>query len=194
MYFSFSNQFLSIDVEDFRKIRLAENIESNDSMIDSALRACVIQHEFVNMMYDEIMKCDSVSAPISIIIAQAAIETGWGRKVHDNNYFNITTHKEIGRLRGDYNFVNGERIKIKQRFEMYDNVQEAVLRHSDIVAKVYSLKSDMDYNQALSNLVDGNKKYATDPLYKQKVGQIIEDFHLYLYDENQKLNEMLTSL
>jgi flagellum-specific peptidoglycan hydrolase FlgJ len=62
-----------------------------------------------------------------IVIAQAALETGWGTSVKGNNLFGIKSHgTEDGLMVQTHEVVDGKRIKVRDSFRQYDNYDDSI--------------------------------------------------------------------
>jgi peptidoglycan hydrolase FlgJ len=105
-----------------------------------------------------------------IVMAQAALETGWGSKVKGNNYFGIrgkgqafTTHEE----------VNGLMVKQKGEFRTCDSLEDSVRYYGKFLKenKRYKplLKAD-SVNEQIEALAGIG--YATDSRYGEKIKEI----------------------
>lgn len=106
------------------------------------------------------------------IVAQAALETGWGKSAIGNNVFGIKADSSwlgVKRLVTTREFVNGQYITIQDWFRDYSSLAEGLedhfqflkvnTRYADVFDPDNSL-SDEDYFKRLQ--ADG---YATDPHY-----------------------------
>ncbi|MFT4925599.1 MAG: flagellar protein FlgJ [Phenylobacterium sp.] len=120
-----------------------------------------------------------------MLIAQAALETGWGKKVikksdgsSSHNLFGI---KADSRWQGDkakvqtLEFKDGVAKKENAFFRAYNSVEESVKDYMNFVS------SDDRYKEAMNNVKDPSKYfnalqsagYATDPNYANKVVNIL---------------------
>ena len=104
--------------------------------------------------------------PADVLIAHAAQETGWGKHVHDNNYFNITgSYKGQSRTRGDTNAAGQ---KIRQGFRVYDTPQESFNDLAALIARRYpnaiGAQDALSYGTALKQ-----RGYAEDPGYAKHI-------------------------
>ena len=65
--------------------------------------------------------------PVSILIAQAGLESGWGLNVKDNAYFGIKSHKTTGQtsLFKTSEYINGNKTVVTDAFRAYANFREA---------------------------------------------------------------------
>jgi len=107
------------------------------------------------------------------IVAQAALESGWGRASIGHNIFGIkadaswTGKKQLVTTR---EFRNGQYVTIQDWFRDYDTFEESIedhfrfLRDNARYANVFTAGSDEAYFTALQH--DG---YATDPHYAQSL-------------------------
>lgn len=129
--------------------------------------------------------------PASVTIAQAILESNWGRaglasKYH--NYFGIKARPRPGPAGtvwlDTWEHVNGRDIVVKEPFRVYHNVEESVMDHG-----VY-LRDSPRYAEAMRNIHDPKLfvqlvhkvGYATDPNYSAKVIRIMDRYDLYVYD------------
>jgi len=122
-----------------------------------------------------------LGVPFQVIIAQAALETGWGKKViqkndgqSSHNLFNI---KADNRWDGDktnkntLEYENGAMVKKNEPFRVYDSIEKSVEDYTSF------LSNGSRYREALSNpknveqFLQGLQKagYATDPNYANKI-------------------------
>lgn len=124
---------------------------------------------------------EKLGVPFEVVIAQAALETGWGQKIiktaqgeSSNNLFNI---KADSRWSGDktnkdtLEFEGQMLVKKNEPFRVYQNIEDSI---SDYIS---FLSSGERYQEALSNpknvehFLHGLQKagYATDPNYANKI-------------------------
>ncbi|WP_448213128.1 flagellar assembly peptidoglycan hydrolase FlgJ [Colwellia sp. MEBiC06753] len=122
-----------------------------------------------------------LGVPFEVVIAQAALETGWGQKIiknnqgqSSNNLFNIKadsrwqgtkTHKDT------LEYEQGALVKKNEPFRVYDSIADSVGDYINF------LSSGQRYQEALANpenvehFLQGLQKagYATDPNYADKI-------------------------
>ncbi len=117
-----------------------------------------------------------------ILVAQAALETGWGRRVIDNNFFNIKATKEWKKLGrdtvkiGTYEYKDGKRIYIEAEWKTYSSPEESI---EDFIRLIRTLprysKAWLNRDNYLKFFEEIHKAgYATDPLYSYKLRNIYE--------------------
>lgn len=109
-----------------------------------------------------------------LIVAQAAIETGWGKSAPGNNFFGIKSHgKSGGQNLSTKEVYDGKEVTINASFRTFDSPQDSVKGYADFLLSNprYSglLSSPTLEDQAVALQDSG---YATDPNYGQKVYSI----------------------
>ena len=114
-----------------------------------------------------------------IVLAQAALESGWGKSVKGNNFFGIKSHGKAGGADVvTHEVIDGERVKITDNFRQYDSPEDSIRGYGQF------LKENKRYKQFLQAGQSGNETtqlsalqssgYATDPDYGQKLAAIIK--------------------
>lgn len=124
--------------------------------------------------------------PASIILAQAALETGWGGSTIGDakNLFGIKGTGPAGSVRvPTQEVINGRRVTINDNFRKYNSWQESIEDHGRLLqnsryAKAMAVKNDPD--QFARELQKAG--YATDPEYASKLISIMKSNNLYQYN------------
>ena len=136
--------------------------------------------------------------PATFMVSQAALETGWGRKeirhADGTPSFNLFGIKATGNWTGPVaeitttEYINGKAQKVVAKFRAYGSYAESFADYAKLMktspryqAAVGSVAgasqggSAMPEARAAANFAQGLQKagYATDPLYGQKLGQVI---------------------
>ncbi len=128
--------------------------------------------------------------PASVTIAQAILESEWGRSglsVQAQNYFGIKADSGAGPA-GVINLptqevFNGQTVTVQAGFKAYHNLYESVMDHGRFLADnpryadAFQTSDPVQFAQRMHN--DG---YATDPGYASKVSSLISTYHLDQYD------------
>jgi len=120
--------------------------------------------------------------PASIILAQAALESGYGTSklaITANNYFGI---KVSPLWFGDFVLANDD--KPNEKFRKYNTVYDSFIDHADFLmenSRYDSLFNNTDYIQWANGLQKSG--YATDNAYASKLISTIEQFGLAKYDK-----------
>jgi len=134
--------------------------------------------------------------PASITLAQAIVESSWGKgalALEGNNYFGIKCNRNWNgetMYQEDDDYKNGK--LIASCFRVYDSVEESYVDHSNFLlrgaryADLFKLSST-DYKGWAKGLKAAG--YATDRRYAEKLIEKIEVYQLYQYDRiNQNFN------
>lgn len=126
----------------------------------------------------------------SVCLAQAALETGWGKAAIDNNMFGVkAAGKPTQYWDGAFKTVtthevlNGKSIVMECRFRAYKSVADSIKDHNNLLltgkryTKVLAASSPEEQARALQSA-----GYATDPKYSQKLISIIATHNLKQFD------------
>lgn len=159
------------------------------------------QQNFINSIYEALCKY----APMynikcySAIIAQAILESGWGKsKLASNfhNYFGLKCgsswkDKSVN-MKTFEEFKAGTLTQISDNFRVFDNLESGVKGYLDFInTKRYSnlknVSSPKEYIQNIKN--DG---YATSSRYVDSVMKIVTSYNLTSYDS--KINKSLEEI
>jgi len=109
-----------------------------------------------------------------IIVAQAALESGWGRSAPGNNLFGIKSHGQAGgNTLPTTEVVNGQPVREQASFRAYPTQADSVNGYADFIntnPRYAGLKGAQGMDAQLAALQQSG--YATDPNYGAKVGQI----------------------
>ena len=115
-----------------------------------------------------------------IVIAQAALETGWGTSVKGNNVMGIKAHsKKDGLMVQTHEVVDGKRIKVHDSFRQYDSYYDSIADYGSFLQQNKRYKP-MLQAATLREQVEALSKsgYATDPEYADKVMAIAKSKRL----------------
>lgn len=122
----------------------------------------------------------------SLTIAQAILESGWGKASIGNNIFGIkvgSNWKGKTQTRNTSEYVDGKYIDITAVFRDYDSIADSIADHALLFVNAGRYKNLIgctDYKQACRMVqADG---YATDPKYADKLISIIESNGLAQFD------------
>ena len=119
--------------------------------------------------------------PASIVIAQAALETGWGEHVKGNNYFGIKAAGSSGPsvTTKTHEVVHGHSISIMDNFRAYSGLADSVKKYGQFLAGHFRYNNVVNAgnaHEAADALQDAG--YATDPQYASKLKDIIDNTRL----------------
>lgn len=143
-----------------------------------------INIDFINSITCNALESEGLP---SISIAQAILETGYGRSNKlKSNIFGI---KGRGIKSKTKEFVNGKYITIKAEFQKITNLNHAFNRHYEIISR-YGFDNRNYKDWAFKIKKCG---YATDPKYAEKLIYLIEKHDLARLDSIQELNKSLNN-
>ena len=113
-----------------------------------------------------------------IVLAQAALESGWGSKVKGNNLMGIKSHGEEGGLDVvTHEVVNGKRVKLTDSFRQYDSPEDSIRGYGKFLKAnsryKHFLRAGAENEDAQLSALQ-TSGYATDPVYSQKLKNIIK--------------------
>jgi flagellar protein FlgJ len=144
--------------------------------------------------------------PASITIAQAVLESGWGRHHigSANNYFGVKAHEHKGKIvigsvatgyvdRRTREHIKGGDIFITDHFRQYANKTDSFIDHG------LWIKSNQRYSKALKEYANSGDAdafaralqkhhYATDPHYAELLISIMKRHNLYKYNAKKLSN------
>ena len=109
-----------------------------------------------------------------IVIAQAALESGWGKSVKGNNLFGIKSHGQAGSIDvATHEVMNGQRVAIIDQFRAYESYDDSVRGYGDFLKENPRYQRMLDAKTLEEQIAElGKSGYATDPEYADKVAAI----------------------
>jgi flagellar rod assembly protein/muramidase FlgJ len=131
----------------------------------------------------------------SVVMAQAALETGWGKSQLSSVYNNLFGIKADKSWKGPVvemptrEVINGQNVVINDGFRVYESVEKSIKDRNNFLKRnprytrngVFSAKSPEEQAQALQRA-----GYATDPNYATLLIRIINQFELKTLDQEAK--------
>ena len=130
--------------------------------------------------------------PASVTIAQAALETGWGKSARlvANNLFGIKGRGSNGSVKlWTREYIRGRWVKVRANFAAYGDFGDSVEAHGRLISE------NRIYTRAMAVKDQGPEAfaralqrcgYATDPNYAKKLMQIINKRDLTEYDASRE--------
>lgn len=137
----------------------------------------------------------------SAVIAQACIESAWGKSSLASKWFNFFGLKcgsswkgEFVRLKTREEYKKGVLTVIRDNFRVYHSMEEGVNGYYDFIStKRYSnLKSARTPEEYLQMIKDDG--YATDSTYVPKNMKVVNDYGLVIYDKEIKISNDIPKL
>lgn len=116
--------------------------------------------------------------PASVILAQAALETGWGKETCGTarNLFGIKGTGNAGSVEVmTHEFYDGERVTVKKKFAAYKTWQDSIEAHSRLLTQNKRYASCFEHKDDPEEFARELQKcgYATSPTYAQKLIALI---------------------
>lgn len=125
--------------------------------------------------------------PPSVIIAQAALETGWGQSVKGNAYFGIKQGSSTGESIAftTHEVIDGKKVTLADRFRAYRSLKDATKAYAQFLHDTPRYQDALRNTSNPARFVEALHRagYATDPHYAEKLKQIMHRFHLTAYDD-----------
>lgn len=129
----------------------------------------------------------ATGVPASVTIAQAALETGWGKSARSvgNNLFGIKGSGNAGsHTAWTREYVRGRWVRVRAKFASYRGLEDAFIAHATLIsgkpryARAMAVRGD---SFAFARAVH-RAGYATDPGYTSKLHSIMRSRKLTQYD------------
>ncbi len=178
---SAASQFIIRDV-DKRTNKVSGQSESVNNSATISNHSFDEPKDFVTALIEPAQKVQkTLGVPFEVVIAQAALETGWGQKMikdqdggSSNNLFNI---KADSRWAGDkitkdtLEFEQGAMIKKSEPFRTYQSLTDSVDDYINFLSTSERYQDALQDSGNVEYFLQGLQKagYATDPQYADKI-------------------------
>jgi flagellum-specific peptidoglycan hydrolase FlgJ len=140
--------------------------------------------DFIEYIKDYAVKTqDETGIPASVMIAQAALETGWGRQVHGYNFFGIKSPSKSGRFLKTHEYEDGKRVPKRESFKTYTCAEDCFDDYSKVIGSRFEGAMKNRTNPEKFARAIHKAGYATDPNYSRMLTSIINQFDLTKYDQ-----------
>lgn len=137
--------------------------------------------------------------PASVTLAQAALESGWGKYAVGNNFFGIKDQPN-DEWTGPYTaadtseYIGGNWIRIVSKFRKYDSPQGSFNDHASFLQNNKRYASL--FKLAPTNYIDWSNGlkaagYATAPNYGSTLINLIERYKLYQFDKQAETKKKI---
>ena len=137
-----------------------------------------MQTDFVNQMWPHARRvAASTGIDPRLVIAQSALETGWGQHAPGNNYFGIKSHGQSGgNTMATTEVINGSPVSINDSFRGYADMGASADDYGRFLLENprYGAVLNADGIDAQIAAM-GASGYATDPNYAAKLAEIINN-------------------
>jgi len=152
--------------------------------------------DFINLISQKIDNIKNFPVLKSLAIAQACLESAYGRRHFYNNLFGIKCHNPnlyAGcRLAKTKEFINGSYSNYRLAFQTYNNFDESLEDYARLmkIKRYKPVREAKDYLEATEKIRTCG--YATSPSYTNSLRKIIEKYKLYELDNAMNKNDKLT--
>lgn len=110
------------------------------------------------------------------LVAQAALESGWGKS--ESGKFNLSGIKGKGTTRSTKEYINGKMINTKDSFKDYKNYEDWANQYINLLTnKRYGKAFSMSEQEFMPYIV--KQGYATDPNYISKYNKVLNEVKKY---------------
>ncbi len=148
-------------------------LESNIKFLESLIEGAQATHK-------------KYGVPASVSIAQAILESGWGKKAPGNNLFGIKDDKS---WQGEcidvptHEYINGKKVAVTCKFRAYPSFSESIEDHGKFLAenKRYHEAFECNTGAGFAKAI-AKAGYATDTSYANLLCSLIAQNNLQKYD------------
>lgn len=163
--------------------------ENSKSEVVSKENLTVDQQKFIDSIAKDARQiADQNDLYTSVLIAQAVIESDWGRSelanVHHNLFGIKGTFRGMSTTLPTKENINGQELQINAAFRRYSTFKESLNDYAQVLNQPLYFSAHKSkchhYKQATEAI---GRVYATDPMYHQKLNQLIEKYDLTKYDQ-----------
>jgi len=133
----------------------------------------------------------------SLTIAQAILESSWGKASIGNNIFGIKASpnwKGKTKTVNTHEYINGKKVAVDAEFRDYDSIEDSIKDHTRLFVRLDRYKAiigEKDYK--LATVFVQRAGYATDPNYSEKLVSLIQMYKLNRFDSVTHNTKVATS-
>ena len=146
------------------------------------------QQQFLNEVVPAVVRLHRrTGLPASVVLAQAILESGWGRSPltsRNKNLFGIKAHRRNASvLYTTTEFKNGKSRRVKARFARYASFDDCLADYARVLSRPrYGPARNAAHDPSAFATQLQRCGYATDPRYAAKLRQLIRKYDLTRYD------------
>ena len=113
--------------------------------------------------------------PAEVILAQSALESDWGRAVHNNAYFGVKGKSPTGNSTAftTHEYTAQGKVKTQATFRAYTGFSESAEDYASLIRRRYARALAHKEDPVKFAQVIAEQGYATDPAYGKKLASII---------------------
>lgn len=125
--------------------------------------------------------------PPSVTIAQAVLESGWGRSSLAHTYNNLFGVKAMSGhptiVLNSAEVRNGVRVPMRLRFAVFESWDHAIEQHGELLTKSHYDKARRHWTDWATYVRLLAPVYASHPKYADRIGTLIHNYDLDRWDE-----------
>jgi peptidoglycan hydrolase FlgJ len=134
----------------------------------------MLPSEFFSAYYPSVQKAsDATGIPALLILAQAALESGYGKSASGNNFFGIKTGKNWSgktQIIPTHEYVNGRRVAVNAEFRAYDSAEDSFTDWANFIKSNSRYKNVLSASDTVSAARALQKAgYSTSPIYADQL-------------------------
>jgi len=162
-------------------------LEQLKSLIDDFVKN-IQRQKFINKILPAVLACqEKHKIKASVTLAQAILESGWGRASIGNNIFGIKASKKwTGKVKTvvTHEYINGKKVTMSDNFRDYDSIEDSIYDHAKLLLlpRYKPVLEAPDWLRACQALQKCG--YSTSPVYAKSLGSLIQQYELFRYDTN----------
>ena len=159
-----------------------DHVAGNDQSVNFSTPSFAEPKDFVSALIEPAKGVEEkIGVPFQVVIAQAALETGWGQKIikdqqgsSSNNLFNI---KADNRWDGEHiqkdtlEFEQGAMVKKSAPFRAYESLNDSFNDYANFLTNNDRYQGALQNSGNVEHFLQGLQQagYATDPQYANKI-------------------------
>jgi len=160
----------------------SDQVNEKDQSVNFSTPSFNEPKDFVTALIEPAKKVEEkIGVPFQVVIAQAALETGWGQKIikdqqggSSNNLFNI---KADSRWDGEHikkdtlEYERGTMVKKSEPFRAYESLNESFNDYANFLTNNDRYQDALQNSGNVEHFLQGLQQagYATDPQYANKI-------------------------
>ncbi|WP_251548257.1 glycoside hydrolase family 73 protein [Limosilactobacillus caecicola] len=162
--------------------------QADDSALAARVPLSKNQQEFINLISADAQQiAQDHDLYASVLIAQAVLESDWGRSDLAQQHYNLFgikgSYQGMSAEMPTTEHIGGQDVQVQAAFRKYPSLKTSLQDYAKVLGQsMYAgvhKRTAANYREATRNL---NQVYATDPHYHQKLNRVIEMYDLTKYD------------
>jgi flagellum-specific peptidoglycan hydrolase FlgJ len=146
---------------------------------------------------DAVCSQQVTGVPASVTLAQAILESGWGKSSlarEGNNFFGIKGQGPAGSINlPTQEYINGQSVTVNAPFRKYNHAEESFTDHGRFFLENRRYATAIQHTDNAQQFAREIAKagYATDPNYANKLNALIKEYDLSRFDQIGRLESSM---